>query len=150
MKKEKYRKGVFFVVYYLDKQNNPTYLLQKRKLHWKGWEFPKGGVERFESKKKTIKRELKEETGLPLVKLTKFKEKGKYPYPKEFKDRKGITGQTYTLYSVEVKKGKLKLDKKEHYSAKWLKFDNALKTLTHANQRKCLRIVNNSLKHGKV
>jgi len=145
----KYRKGVFFVVYNISK-SKPIYLIQKRKLHWKGWEFPKGGVNFLESYKKAIKRELKEETGLSPIKITKFKEKGKYQYSKELRDRKDYVGQTYILYAVEVKKGKLQLDKREHYSAKWLEFNKALKTLTHSNQRKCLRIVNNFLKHGKV
>ncbi|MBT4376395.1 NUDIX domain-containing protein [archaeon] len=141
----KYRKGIFFVTYYLTKSNKPVYLLQKRKLHWKGWEFPKAGVNKLESKKHALRRELKEETGLAPIKIINHKIKGKYKYPKELDDRKGIGGQTYILFSVQVKKGKLKLDKKEHYSAKWLTFDKALKIITHPNQKKCLRIVNKFL-----
>jgi 8-oxo-dGTP pyrophosphatase MutT (NUDIX family) len=146
----KYRKAVFFVTYYLNKDNKPFYLIQKRKLHWKGWEFPKAGVNFLESYKHAIKRELKEEAGLTPIKITKFKEKGKYKYPEKLKDRKGILGQTYKLYAVETKKGKLKVDKKEHYSEKWMDFNKAIKIITHSSQRKCLRIVNNWLKHDKV
>ncbi len=68
----KHRKGIFLVTY--SKENGKTkYLILKRKLHWKGWEFPKGGIEPGESIKKTIKRELKEETGLKPLMIKKLK-----------------------------------------------------------------------------
>ena len=41
-------------------------------MHWTGWEFPKGGVELFETKKMTVKREIKEETGLNTIKIITF------------------------------------------------------------------------------
>ena len=58
-----FRKGVFIVVYTNDK-GKIKYLLLKRKLHWKGWEFPKGGIKKGEGILKAVKRELKEEAGL--------------------------------------------------------------------------------------
>jgi len=73
--KKSYRKAVFVVVYRKER-NNLLYLILKRKLHWKGWEFPKGGVKNKETIKQTITREVKEETGQNLVKIFKFKEKG--------------------------------------------------------------------------
>ena len=82
--KNKYRKGIFILTFNLEK-NKPEYLILKRKLHWKGWEFPKAGIERFESKKKAVKREIKEETGLEIIKINSHKNKGKYLYKKEFK-----------------------------------------------------------------
>lgn len=141
----KYRKGIFFVTYYLTKSNEPVYLLEKRKLHWKGWEFPKAGKRKFETNKHALKRELKEETGLKPIKIINHKVKGKYKYPKELKDRKGIGGQTYTLFSVQVKKKKVKIDKHEHDGYDWLVFDKAIKKITHSDQKKCLRIVNKFL-----
>jgi len=49
MKKETYRKAVFVVVYRETKTGKDRkYLILKRKLHWKGWEFPKGGLEKGE------------------------------------------------------------------------------------------------------
>lgn len=143
---KKYRKGIFIVVYYL-KKKKPVYLILKRKLHWKGYEFPKGGVKLFETKKHAAKREVKEETGLNAINIIKHKFCGEYTYKKELKDRKGIHGQTFCLYSVEVKKRRVKYDKKEHLASYWLSFEKALKKLTHPNQRKSLRIVNSLLKH---
>lgn len=133
------------VTYHLeDKQ--PKFLIQKRKLHWKGYEFPKGGVEKLELKFWAIKREIKEETGLPIKKIHNHRVKGKYPYKKELKDRPGIIGQTFSLYSVEVKKGKPILDKREHTDAEWLTYREALKKLTWENQKESLTLVNEWLK----
>jgi len=135
-----YRKGVFIVCY--RKSNDKIlYLLLKRKLHWKGWEFPKGGVEKKESIKKTVLRELKEETGQTAKKIKKHDYKGKYKYQKKLEDRKEI-GQTFSLYSVELKKEKIKIDEREHSNYSWLTFNKAIKKLTWPNQRKCLKIVN--------
>lgn len=145
----KYRKGVFIVTYCFEKKKL-LYLVLERKLHWKGWEFPKGGKDCiFESNKKTVKRELFEETGLKPLKIKNHHKKGKYLYSEELKDRKGFLGQTFSLFSVQVKKQKIKLDKKEHSSYQWIEFDKALKKLTYSNQKQCLRIVNNWLKYDK-
>ena len=146
---KKYRKGVFIVVYCME-EKKPIYLILKRKLHWKGWEFPKGGVGIFETKLHAVKRELKEEVGLKPLKIKKHRFCGEYLYNKELKDRKRISGQTFCLYSVEVNKGKVIFDKKEHSAYDWLTFEKAYKKLTHPNQRKSLKIVNSWLKHGKV
>ncbi|MFW6233463.1 MAG: NUDIX domain-containing protein, partial [Nanoarchaeota archaeon] len=64
--KKNYRKGIFIVVYTIY-NNEIFYLLLKRKLHWKGWEFPKAGVKEKESLIECAKRELKEETGLKPI-----------------------------------------------------------------------------------
>jgi 8-oxo-dGTP pyrophosphatase MutT (NUDIX family) len=143
--KKKYRKAIFVVTYAKEK-DKIYYLVLKRKLHWKGWEFPKGGINFFETKKRAIKREVKEETGLEVLNIKKFEIFGKYEYRKEYSDRKGIKGQTFSLYAVEVKKGKVKIDKLEHSDYKWLRFEEAIKKLTWANQKKCMAIVHGWLK----
>ena len=139
----KYRKGVFLVVYKKEHEKI-NYLILKRKLHWKGWEFPKGGRAKGETIKQTILRELKEETALKPLKLKNHKIAGKYPYNQKLDDRIE-TGQTFKLYSVEVKKGKIKIDKREHSAYKWVLFNEAIKKLTWANQKKCLGVVEKSL-----
>jgi len=146
MKKQKYRKAVFIATYHLE-DKVPKFLIQKRKLHWSGFEFPKGGIKKFELKKTAVKRELSEEVGLPVIKIKNHKIKGKYLYKKILKDRPNVIGQTYTLYSAQVKKGKPNLDKKEHYSAQWLNYTKALKKLTWKNQKDCLKIVYDYIKN---
>jgi len=147
MKTQKFRPAIFIVVYKLDKSSNkPIYLLLKRKKHWKGWEFTKGGIEKGETEKETLKREVKEECGLKILKIKKYKIRGKYKYPNSFKKRPGFTGQTYSLYSAQVGEGKVKIDKREHSDFRWLDFAGARKVITYDNQKKCLAIVNRSLK----
>ena len=146
MKSKNLRPAVFIVVY-AKTPKGIEYLLLKRKLHWKGWEFPKGKIEKGESKEQTARREAHEETGLKILKskIKRFNVSGKYLYRKKLADRLGYIGQTFQLFSAEVKKGKVKLDKKEHSSHIWLEFDKAIKKLRWENQRKCLRAVNKSL-----
>lgn len=140
----KYRKAIFIVIYAREK-NKIYYLVLKRKLHWKGWEFPKGGIKFFERKRRAVRRETKEETGLDAIKIKKFKINGKYKYQKKIPERKGIIGQTFSLYAVEVKKGKVKIDKGEHSGYKWLEFEKAMKKLTWPNQKKCIAVVHGEL-----
>ena len=142
----KYRKAVFILVYAQTKKKI-EYLLLKRKLHWKGWEFPKGAIKFFETKKAAVKRELFEETGLKPIKIKRFNFSGKYPYDRIYSDRPGIKGQTFSLYSAEVKKRKINLDKIEHFGYKWFTFSDALKKLKWPNQKKSLKIVNDWLKN---
>lgn len=143
--RKKYRKCVFMVTYYFEKEK-PKYLILKRKLHWTGYEFPKGGVEVKESKFEAVRREIFEETGLCVKKIKNHHKKGKWDYFKKLKDRPQLAGQSWSLFSVEIVFGQVKIDKKEHTNFEWLDFENALKKLTFKNQKECLEIVNNWLK----
>jgi len=142
--KKKYRKAVFIVVYSTENKKI-FYLILKRKLHWEGWEFPKGGQKSLETKKQSVKREVKEETGLRVLDIKKFNISGKYKYDKKYPDRKGFVGQSFSLYSARVKKDKIKLDKLEHSDYKWISFEKAIEKLKWENQKKGLRIVNSFL-----
>jgi bis(5'-nucleosidyl)-tetraphosphatase len=144
---DKYRRSVFIVVY--SKEGNKiNYLVLKRKLHWKGWEFPKEGIEANESEEETARRGVKEETGLNIKgQIKKFELHGEYEYKKKYSDRPGFIGQSYSLYAAEVGMSKVKLDEHEHSTSEWLDFNNALERLTWKNQKRCLEIVNSSLQH---
>ncbi len=168
----KLRHAIFAVVYSKNPQRvlisscNPTgsrssfkknqmdskvkYLILKRKKHWKGWEFTKGKIELFETKRMTVRREVKEETGLKIIKIKRFKIDGVYRYKKKLKDRPGVVGQTYHLFAAEVKEGKVKIDEREHSGYKWMSFKEAEKKLTWENQKKCLKIVNEWLENEKI
>jgi DNA polymerase len=142
----KYRRAVFILAYKKEK-NIPKYLLLKRKLHWAGWEFPKGGIDFLETKKHCAIRELKEETGLKVKKLKKFNFSGKYKYKNPLPDRKKVIGQSFSLFSAEIYPGKVILDKHEHSGFEWLTYEQAMKRLTWENQKECLNKVNNWLKN---
>jgi len=138
-----YRPSVFAIVYL--KKKNLSYLILKRKLHWTGWEFPKGGIDKKENLLQSVRREVFEETGQFPVLINKLKEKGKYKYPHLLPDRQGYLGQEFVLFAAEIKSKKIKIDKKEHSDYKWLSFKEAEKILTYPNQKKCLKIVNKYL-----
>ena len=141
----KYRQAVFVVTY--SKTNEGIkYLILKRKFHWRGWEFPKGGIQDNESKRTTVRREILEETGEKTLKVKRFNFHGKYNYKKKFPERKDFIGQAYSLYAAKIKYGKVKIDKMEHSTYVWLSFDEAVKKVTFRNQKKSLEIVNKWLK----
>ena len=140
----KYRRAVFIVTYKKEKAGI-SYLLLKRRLHWKGWEFPKGGVEGKEELKETAKREVKEETGNIAQNVKEYRINGKYRYKKKYPDRRGLIGQTYRLFSAEIDGKKVNVSRKEHSSYKWLDFEKAVKSLRWPDQKKCLRYVHRKL-----
>ena len=148
-----YRDAVFVVTYSIV-EDKIYYLLLKRKLHWRGWEFPKGGLQTLKEKifvKSAARREVIEETGLVPTNIQDMKFFGKYKYKKKLKDRPGIIGQTFQLYAAEVPKEGVALDTNgdaEHSDYKWVEFDKAVKSLKWPNQKKCLKLVNNWLKNG--
>lgn len=144
----KYRPGVFVVVYKKSRRGF-KYLILKRKLHWKGWEFPKGGVESGEKIQEVVKREVLEETGLKALSIKKFNFSGKYKYDRKYSDRKGFIGQSFELWCAEVGKGETKVDGREHSKAKWVGFEKAVKKVGFENQKKSLKIVNDWLMNDK-
>jgi len=141
----KFRNAIFAVVYSKN-SGGIEYLILHRTKHWTGWEFVKGKIEMFETKKMAVRREVKEETGLKILRMKRFHVDGLYKYKKILKDRPGIIGQKYHLFAVEVKKGKVKIDRKEHSGHRWIKFNEARNKLTWKNQKKCLKIVDGWLK----
>jgi len=144
----KYRKAVFALVYFQNK-DKIEYLILKRKLHWRGWEFPKGAIEKFETKKGAVKREVFEETGLRVGRkdVKRFDFSGKYLYEKVLQDRPEFRGQTFFLYSVKVSGKGIKISREEHSDYKWASFDKALRMLKWPNQKKSLKMVNAWLTH---
>ncbi len=146
MVKEKYRKAVFIVVYRKTRSifgnEKIKYLLLKRKKHWIGWEFPKGGIDGKETAIEAVKREIFEECGQKGFNLKKYNFSGKYKYPRRLIDRPGFIGQTFKLFSAEVKNKKCKIDSREHSTYKWESYEKAIKMVSFNNQKKSLEIVN--------
>ena len=138
----KYRKGAFCVAYSLKPLR---YLLLHRKLHWKGWEFPKGGKLAIEKIENTARRELREETGLDAVRIRRFPVKGSFIYDKKTQAEWKAKGFSYVLFSAEIKKGKVKLSKREHDGYKWCTYSQALKLLSWPERKKCIKIVNRAI-----
>jgi len=65
------KKQIFPVVIGVIKKDD-KYLLTKRqspKKEWSKWQFPGGGLEFFETLEEAVKREIKEETGIEILKV---------------------------------------------------------------------------------
>ncbi|MFC1756366.1 bis(5'-nucleosyl)-tetraphosphatase [Patescibacteria group bacterium] len=110
------------------------------------WDFPKGHIESGESDEETLRREVKEETGITDIKIIPgFNEEVGYFY--EAKDeerkkriRKGIAvkiEKKVGYYLSEVFSKNVKLSK-EHIGYEWLNYENALKRVTYIKSKNIL------------
>lgn len=141
---EKYRPGTFIVTF-AKTSKGIKYVILKRKKHWTGWEFPKGGINPEEDKYKTVTREVEEETGYEPERIIDFNIRGKYHYPKAFSDRPDIVGQTFHLFAAEIPKKKISIDESEHSDAQWMSYKEARDRVTFQNQKDCLDMVDDWL-----
>lgn len=100
--------------------------------------FPKGHMEKGETKKETAIREIKEETGIDVELDENFVEKTVYS-PKE-----NVLKEVYFFLAKEIG-GELNPQEKEIQSMEWLKYDEAYEILTHDRDKEILRRANDYL-----
>jgi bis(5'-nucleosidyl)-tetraphosphatase len=99
-------------VKYLLLQRNPKY-----------WDLPKGNIEKGEKEEETVKREVREETGLKDIKIIPgFKEKEHYFY----RLKGELVSKDVVFFLAESSTGEVKISK-EHEGYEWLFFDEAIK-----------------------
>jgi bis(5'-nucleosidyl)-tetraphosphatase len=102
------------------------------------WDFPKGNIEKGEKLEETVKREVKEETGIEDIKfIPGFKESIKYFY--KLKGRNIFKIVTFFLAETETKKVKISW---EHIGFKWLPYQEAIAQLTFKNAKEILKKAN--------
>ena len=110
------------------------------------WDFPKGHVEKGEKETETVKREVKEETGLEDIKFIEgFKEWIKY----FFKDKGKTVFKTVIFYLVETRTKEVKISW-EHIGYKWLLYDKALEQLTFKNAKDILKKANDFISRKSI
>ncbi len=123
------------------------------------WDFPKGNIEKGESEEETVRREIREETGIKEIKIIPgFKEWLKYFYklpearPRAktlwvFKIVDFYLAETKTPHQNKFGAGQAK-DVKisfEHRGYVWLPYKKALKRITYKNAKAILRKANEFL-----
>ena len=103
------------------------------------WEYVKGHMEKGETEKETIMRELEEETGIKEASIIEgFNEK--YDYVFTSKGKK--IHKFVNCYLIKSNTRDVKLSF-EHVGYKWLPFKNAIKLLTYNNARRILKKAHN-------
>jgi len=108
------------------------YLLLKYKHEH--FDFPRGGIEKGEKEEETIRREIKEETGIEDLELIPgFREKVSWFFKREgktfYKEATFLLARTKT---VEVKLSE------EHLEYQWLNYEDAMKIITFKNGKAIL------------
>ena len=102
------------------------------------WGFPKGHIEKGESLKDTIRREVREETGIEDIKIINgFKEWIKYFFKLKGKNIFKIV--TYLLGETKTEEVKISW---EHTGYKWLSYEKSIKQLTFENTKEILKKAN--------
>lgn len=131
------RKGICAVVY-RKRGKKKEFLVLHRVLHWKGWEFPKGGARKNETQLQNLKRELMEELG--IIVFEKIKKTPAVQVFDDFIRQKKHVNQAFLVQipansKISVSKNKCR----EHSSFKWVSARQALKLLTFKAQKKVFR-----------
>ena len=121
------------------KNGKPYFLILHRVLHWQGWEFLKETIEPGETSEKTLKRGVKEETGLKKFKIIKNLNK---------QEKWQALGKDYIVVDTFLVKidmdEKISLKQKivEHDEYQWTDKETAIKKLTWSESKKLLKEIN--------
>jgi len=142
VKKEKSAGAVIFI-----KSKEIKYLLLRHPFSSRTkkdyWGFPKGHIEKNEKELETVKREIKEETGLKNIKIVNgFKETVIY-----FLKNNTIIQKKVILYLAEAERKKIILSS-EHIGYKWLNFQKAINLLCFKDLKKVLKRADNLMKEN--
>ncbi|MEM2098736.1 MAG: NUDIX domain-containing protein [Candidatus Bathyarchaeia archaeon] len=106
------------------------------------WDFVKGNREPNENEKDTVKRELKEETGIIEAKFIEgFREKIVYFYKRQSK----TVHKEVIFFIVEAYTDKVSISF-EHIGYEWLNYESAIERLTFKNSRNVLHNAHEFLK----
>ena len=98
------------------------------------WSFPKGKIEKDESRLQAAIREIKEETGLTDIHL--IKEIGTYTRPRMGKDGKNTRDmKQITLFLFTTSQVKLEPEKHQAKVARWFTKQEVEKVLSHPRDR---------------
>lgn len=117
------------VVFRKENGKNKFLLIRnKRSAHWG---FPKGHIEKGETKEETAIREILEETGLNVTVLPDFRQNSEYTI-------QGKIEKSVDIFLAETKETRFKIQEEEIEECGWFDYDNAMKTLNYENDKRIL------------
>ncbi len=110
------------------------------------WDFSKGQVETGENHIETMKREVKEETGITNIDVAEgFQEKEHF-----FFRRAGeLTSKDVTFYLCKTEQKDVKVSF-EHKDTKWYEYEEALKIMKFKNSKETLKKAHDFLVNGRI
>lgn len=100
------------------------------------WEFPKGLIDVKETERDAARREVREETGLDVEFVGKFRKTIQYFYRRR---ENGALVKKYVVYFLGAAKTRAARVSWEHREAQWVTFERALELLQYENAREILR-----------
>lgn len=99
------------------------------------WSFPKGHVEKGETTEETVRREVREETGITTLEFIHgFKQTIRYFL--NYNGEKRLKFVAFFLCSTTEKKVTISF---EHQGFAWLAYEQAYKTVTYVSDKKVLK-----------
>lgn len=129
--KREFSAGV--VVFYLRNKTIEYLLLHYASGHW---DFPKGHIEKGETKQETAIRELKEEAGMSAQLCEGFEDSFEYFF-KNTKTHELINKTVYFFVGqADTKQVTLS---HEHMGYEWLEYNQALEKITYKNAQELLK-----------
>ncbi len=131
------------VIFYREKETILFLLLQYFRDDKLWWDFPKGLIEKGETKERAMEREIREETGLTDIKaIPGFNTWIKFFFKK---DGKGVF-KIVDYFLVESKTKDVKISW-EHKDFVWLDYDQAVEYLKFKNARQVLEKASKFINH---
>ena len=101
------------------------------------WDFVKGNIEKGETVKQTVLREVKEETGISDIKFVcGFEDKVEYYYQREGE----LVHKQVVFFLAKTSTNDVKLSH-EHLNFVWLRFNDAMQKLTYKTAQNLLKRV---------
>ena len=127
------------VIFRMEKKEPLCLLLHYEEGHW---DFPKGHIESGEKTEETIRREVREETGISrLAFLNGYQQTIRYFF---WANKKRIL-KFVVYYLAKTSQKRVQLSS-EHIAYEWLLFEEASKRITFASSRRVLKKADRHLK----